>query len=201
MLYIERELEKYVVMALRAIFKHDVEFTYIPPTTEGEEESKIKISSSWPNEKDKDINKKPRLIVDIQSLRVSEMSLGGNFAGDIMEEGVQKGKRYKAIIDFSATIICVSSSNTEAKTLSDKVFSYLNVVARDVLGGVGVRIKGIGKSGSSLSQQLPKETFNKQVMLNASTPWVAEAKYDVEYYKLVQNIKADMSIMDWQNEE
>jgi hypothetical protein len=168
---IDAEIEKSLIIGLRTVFSFDPDFPY----NESPSASRISISSAYPRKDD------PMGIVHIvvisEGYQTSQQSLYNNFSDDIIEEGRVVGKKYRAAIPYSATLVCLAEGDAIAKDLANRVVSYLSFAAADLFNDIlKLNIQACARTRGGPQRQIPEKAFAHTVSINGVLNWTGVMK-------------------------
>jgi len=171
MIDIERAIETNLVTGLRTVFVTEEEHHY----NKDMKVTKIIISGAFPS-KDSEM-KIPQLVVTQIGLSIQKTSLFGNYYGDIIENGIVVGQRFKTIVPYSASIVCLSSSDSSSKDLAGKVLNYITFVASEFFDNdLHLNIQGAQKSTGGPQRLVPNKAFAHTISINGTLHWAGIKK-------------------------
>ena len=186
---LEYLLESKIIIALRAIFKHDDDFTY----TENELDSRIIIASSFP-EKDADF-KIPQIVVSVQNISMSSAtSLFDNYESDIYNSSGQViGSKFSTIVPYNISIICIANNDSLSKDLSNKVFKYIIFTKSEIFNGQQrLGIQNISKSQGGQYRQMPDKAYAHNVALSGTLHWSGTKTFSPDDMIILNKIRLDI---------
>lgn len=183
-LNIDEEIERRLILGLRRVFEDDPDFTFRDDLKTG----KIVISSAYPSKDD------PMSIIQIvvisEGYQISQQSLYNNYANDIIEEGKVVGRKFRATIPYSATLVCLAEGDGIAKDLSNRVISYISFVAAELFNDIlNLNIQACARTRGGPQRQIPEKAFAHTVSINGVLNWTGTMKADVSDITVATGIK------------
>jgi len=166
MVDIERFIETNIVTGLRTVFSTEEEHNY----SKDSKATRIIISGAFPN-KDAEM-KIPQLVITQIAISIQKTSLFANYYGDIIENGIVKGQKFKTIVPYSVSIVCLSATDSSSKDLAGKVLNYITFAASEFFDNdLQLNIQGAQKAQGGPHRFVPNKAFAHTVSLNGTLHW------------------------------
>jgi len=161
-----KKVQDILVLTLREIYKHDMDFPYY----DDDYETKIMITTEFP---DPEVELKiPHIIVGDIVYQVQDSSFMGNFKEEVIDKnGRVQGYKYARLLPLSCSFVCLSSVKAEAEDLVEDLGSYVSWERRQVFVGAGFEPKQVSISTARQVQSSPEKRYAGSVNVNGHVYW------------------------------